>query len=115
MFDKQKKTAFVTGASSGMGKAIARQLIGDGFQVHVAARRTDEMQDLAAVGARILRLDIAREEDIAAAVATVLSEVDAIDVLVNNAGFGLFGAVEDTGLDEARYQFEVNLFGTARL
>jgi len=115
MFDKQKKTAFVTGASSGMGKAIARQLIGDGFQVYVAARRTDEMQDLAAVGARILRLDIAREEDIAAAVATVLSEVDAIDVLVNNAGFGLFGAVEDTGLDEARYQFEVNLFGTARL
>ena len=115
MFDKQKKTALVTGASSGMGKAIARQLIHDGLQVYVAARRTDQMQELAALGARIVRMDIARSEDIEAAVATILSEVNAIDVLVNNAGFGLFGAVEETTLDEARYQFEVNLFGTARL
>jgi short-subunit dehydrogenase len=115
MFDKQKKTALVTGASSGMGKAIARQLIADGFQVYVAARQIDKMQDLANLGAQTLRMDISRDEDIQAAVSTILSEVDAIDVLVNNAGFGLYGPVEEIGMGEARYQFEVNVFGTARL
>jgi NAD(P)-dependent dehydrogenase (short-subunit alcohol dehydrogenase family) len=98
-----------------MGKAIARQLIADGFQVYVAARQIDKMKDLALLGARTLRMDISRDEDIQAAVNAILSEVDAIDVLVNNAGFGLYGPVEEIGMDEARYQFEVNVFGAARL
>jgi NAD(P)-dependent dehydrogenase (short-subunit alcohol dehydrogenase family) len=115
MSDRSKKTALVTGASSGMGKAIARQLIADGFQVYVAARQIDKMKDLALLGARTLRMDISRDEDIQAAVNAILSEVDAIDVLVNNAGFGLYGPVEEIGMDEARYQFEVNVFGAARL
>ena len=115
MFDKQKKTALVTGASSGMGKAIARQLLADGFQVYVAARRMESMQDLVQLGARALRMDISRDEEIQQAVNTILSEVDTVDVLVNNAGFGLFGPVEELGMDEARYQFEVNVFGAARL
>jgi NAD(P)-dependent dehydrogenase (short-subunit alcohol dehydrogenase family) len=115
MFNRQQKTALVTGASSGMGKAIARQLISDGFQVYVAARQIDKMKDLAQLGARTLRMDISRDEDIQEAVSTILSEVDAIDVLVNNAGFGLYGPVEEIGMDEARYQFEVNVFGAARL
>jgi short-subunit dehydrogenase len=115
MFDRQKKTALVTGASSGIGKAIARQLLADGFQVYVAARQIDKMQDLAQLGVRTLRMDISRDEDIQEAVRTILSEVDVIDVLVNNAGFGLYGPVEEIGMDEARYQFEVNVFGTARL
>jgi len=115
MFDRQKKTAFVTGASSGMGKEIAKRLIKDGFQVYVAARQVEKMADLAALGARPLCMDISKEKDIVAAVDTVLSEVDGVDVLVNNAGFGLYGPVEDIGIDEARYQFEVNVFGPARL
>lgn len=115
MFSRQKKTALVTGASSGMGKAIAQQLIADGFQVYVAARQIDKMQDLAQLGAKPIRMDISRENEIQEAVNTILAEVDAIDVLVNNAGFGLYGPVEDIGMDEARYQFEVNLFGAARL
>jgi len=115
MFDRKKKTALVTGASSGMGKAIALQLIADGFQVYVAARQVDKMQDLAQLGARTLRMDISRDDDIQETVRTILSEVDAIDVLVNNAGFGLYGPVEEIGMDEARYQFEVNVFGPARL
>ncbi|TIV95645.1 MAG: oxidoreductase [Mesorhizobium sp.] len=115
MFDRQKKTALVTGASSGMGKEIAKHLIQDGFQVYVAARQTDKMEDLAALGARPLRMDIAKNEEIEAAVASILAEVDGVDVLVNNAGFGLYGPVEDIGIDEARYQFEVNVFGPARL
>ena len=115
MFDRQKKTALVTGASSGMGKAIARQLIDDGFQVYVAARRMESMQDLVQLGARALRMDISRDEEIQQAVATILSEVDSVDVLVNNAGFGLFGPVEELSMADARYQFEVNVFGAARL
>ena len=115
MFDRRKKTALVTGASSGMGKEIAKRLISDGFQVYVAARQVDKMKDLTRLGAKALRMDISKDEDIQAAVGTILGEVDAVDVLVNNAGFGLYGPIEDVGIDEARYQFEVNLFGPARL
>ncbi|TGT51190.1 SDR family NAD(P)-dependent oxidoreductase, partial [Mesorhizobium sp. M00.F.Ca.ET.170.01.1.1] len=107
MFDRQKKTALVTGASSGMGKEIARRLIRDGYQVYVAARQIEKMDDLAALGARVLRMDISKDADIEAAVANILAEVDGVDVLVNNAGFGLYGPVEEIGIDEARYQFEV--------
>jgi NAD(P)-dependent dehydrogenase (short-subunit alcohol dehydrogenase family) len=113
--DKRSKTALVTGASSGMGKEIAKRLIKDGFQVFVAARHVEKMDDLVRLGARSLRMDIAKEADIRATVDTILSEVEGVDVLVNNAGFGLYGPVEDVGIDEARYQFEVNLFGAARL
>ncbi len=115
MFAKGKKTALVTGASSGMGKDIAKRLIKDGFQVYVAARNVEKMSDLAGLGARPLRLDVTNEDEIKAAVDTILAEVGGVDVLVNNAGFGLYGPVEEITLDEARYQFEVNLFGAARL
>ncbi|MCZ8543257.1 oxidoreductase [Mesorhizobium qingshengii] len=115
MFDRRKKTALVTGASSGMGKEIAKRLIQDGFQVYVAARQIDKMEDLAALGARPLRMDISKDEEIDAAVASILAEVEGVDVLVNNAGFGLYGPVEEISIDEARYQFEVNVFGPARL
>ncbi|MBR0799161.1 oxidoreductase [Bradyrhizobium jicamae] len=115
MSDKRKKTALVTGASSGMGKEIAQRLIKDGFQVFVAARHVDKMDDLVKLGARSMRMDISNEGEIKATVDTILGEVDGVDVLVNNAGFGLYGPVEDVSIDEARYQFEVNLFGAARL
>ncbi len=115
MNDKRKKTALVTGASSGMGKEIAKRLIKDGFQVFVAARHTDKMNVLVKLGARALRMDISNEAEIRATVDTILNEADGVDVLVNNAGFGLYGPVEEVGIDEARYQFEVNLFGAARL
>ncbi|MGX9429629.1 MULTISPECIES: oxidoreductase [Bradyrhizobium] len=115
MSDRRKKTALVTGASSGMGKEIAKRLINDGFQVYVAARHIDKMDDLVELGARALRMDISKGAEIKAAVDTILSEVNGVDVLVNNAGFGLYGPVEDVSIEEARYQFEVNLFGAARL
>lgn len=115
MFTQDKKTALVTGASSGMGKVIARRLIQDGYQVYAAARGVEKMNDLAQLGARPLRMDISRDEDILAAVDTIVSQTGGVDVLVNNAGFGLYGPVEEIGIDEARYQFEVNVFGAARL
>ena len=111
----QQKTALVTGASSGMGKEIARRLIEDGFVVYVAARHVEKMDDLARLGARTLRMDISKDEQIQLAVDTIIAESGGVDFLVNNAGFGLYGPIEDVGIDEARYQFEVNVFGPARL
>ncbi|EPM7411427.1 TPA: oxidoreductase [Klebsiella variicola subsp. variicola] len=115
MFTPVKKTALVTGASSGMGKAIARRLIQDGYQVYVAARNVEKMTDLVSLGAHPLRMDISVDEEIVRGVDTILAETGGVDVLVNNAGFGLYGPVEEIDIDEARYQFEVNLFGAARL
>ncbi|WP_028746377.1 oxidoreductase [Rhizobium mesoamericanum] len=114
MIDR-KKTALVTGASSGMGKAIAKRLISDGYRVYVAARQVEKMDDLARMGATPLRMDISNDQEIKTAVEIILAETGGIDVLVNNAGFGLYGPVEEVGVDEARYQFEVNVFGPARL
>ncbi|RRD25376.1 oxidoreductase [Brucellaceae bacterium VT-16-1752] len=115
MFTKGKKTALVTGASSGMGKSIAKRLINDGYQVYVSARSVDKMADLADLGAQPLRIDVSKDEEIVAGVETILAQTGGGDVLVNNAGFGLYGPVEEIPLDEARYQFEVNMFGAARL
>ncbi len=106
---------FVTGASSGIGKVIAQRLIDDGLTVIVAARSYDKMADLEALGAHRLRLDMANEASIQNAVNEILATYGGVDVLINNAGFGCYGAVEDTPIDDARYQFEVNLFGLARL
>ncbi|OYR16287.1 oxidoreductase [Brucella grignonensis] len=115
MFIKGKKTALVTGASSGMGKSIAKRLIQDGYQVYVAARSVEKMADLATLGAQPLRIDVSKDEEIIASVNIILAQTGGVDVLVNNAGFGLYGPVEEIPLAEARYQFEVNVFGAARL
>lgn len=109
------KTALVTGASSGIGRAIATSLIEQGYRVFVAARRVEKMRDLEKMGATAIAMDISKEEEIVAAVEQIERETDGLDILVNNAGFGLYGAVEDVSIEEARYQFEVNLFGLGRL
>lgn len=105
----------VTGASSGIGKATARSLLEQGHTVYVAARRVEAMQDLQALGAVPLRMDITRDADVFAVVERITRDHGGLDVLVNNAGFGMYGSVEETTIDDARYQFEVNLFGMARL
>lgn len=115
MTNPSAQVALVTGASSGIGKAIAEQLLEDGLTVIVAARSYDKMADLEARGAHRLCLDVTNDESIQNAVSEILAAYGAVDVLVNNAGFGCYGAVEDVTLDDARYQFEVNLFGLARL
>lgn len=105
----------VTGASSGIGKATARKLLQQGHTVYVAARRVEAMQDLQAQGAIPLRMDLTQEADVAAVVERIQKEHGALDVLVNNAGHAIYGSVEETSIDDARAQFEVNLFGLARL
>ncbi len=109
------KTILITGASSGIGKATAKTLIGQGYTVYAAARRVEKMDDLKNLGCIPLRMDITKEGDIQAVVKQIETERGGVDILVNNAGFGMYGAMEDTTIDDARYQFEVNLFGLARL
>jgi len=115
MPDNSLKTALVTGASAGIGKAAAVQLTELGYTVYAGARRVERMSDLADRGIRTRPLDVTDDATMVALVEAIIAETGRIDVLVNNAGFGLYGALEDVPIEEARRQFEVNLFGLARL
>ena len=96
-------------------RMVAQELKSAGFKVYAAARRVDRMADLEKDGITPVALDLTRDGSIAACVNTILSKEKSIDVLVNNAGYGSYGAIEDVPLEEGRRQFEVNLFGMARL
>ncbi len=109
------KTVLITGASSGIGEETVRLLMTAGHTVYAGARRLDRMKSLADAGARLLALDVTDDGSMTAAVNTVLQETGRIDVLINNAGYGSYGALEDVPPEEARRQFDVNLFGLARL
>lgn len=111
----EKKVALVTGASSGMGRDFARALLAEGLVVYAAARRVAQMDDLKQLGAIPLKMDITSEEDIQAVVRTIEADHGGVDVLINNAGVSMLGAMEDFSNSDARYLFEVNLFGAARL
>jgi NAD(P)-dependent dehydrogenase (short-subunit alcohol dehydrogenase family) len=108
-------TALVTGASSGIGEATAKGLLAAGYIVYAGARRVDAMRSLQEAGAHLVSLDVTDDASMTAAVDSILRETGRIDILVNNAGYGSFGALEDVPLEEARRQFEVNIFGLARL
>ena len=110
-----KKVALVTGASSGIGEATVHRLLQDGYLVYAAARRMDRMQPLEAAGAKLIALDLTDDASIVATIEKIHSETGRLDALINNAGYGSYGALEDVPLAEGRRQFEVNLFGLARL
>ena len=109
------KVILVTGASSGIGEATVLRLLKDGATVYAAARRVERMQSLQRAGARILALDLTDDASIVAAIDTITRESGRLNGLVNNAGYGSYGALEDVPLEEGRRQFEVNVFGLARL
>lgn len=109
------KVALVTGASSGIGEATALTLKKRGYTVYAAARRTERMRHLLAAGIQVLPLDVTDEASMQACVQAIVERSGRIDVLVNNAGYGSYGAVEDVPSAEARTQFEVNVFGAVRL
>jgi NAD(P)-dependent dehydrogenase (short-subunit alcohol dehydrogenase family) len=107
--------AFVTGASTGIGFETAKKLAARGFTVYAGARRVEKMEPLKAHGVTVLPLDVTDEESMSAAVGEVLAAHGRIDVLVNNAGYGSYGSLEEVELEEGRRQFEVNVFGLARM
>jgi short-subunit dehydrogenase len=110
-----KRTWLVTGCSTGFGRALATVLLQRGERVVVTARQRDTLIELVAKHGRhahALELDITHENDIARAVQAAVDAFGPIDVLVNNAGYGLVGTVEETSIDSARAVMETNFFGT---
>jgi short-subunit dehydrogenase len=110
-----KKVILITGASAGMGKEFTKELLNDGHIVYGAARRVDKMEDIKALGVKVLEMDVTDEASMVKGIETIVNAEGRIDVLVNNAGFGSYGAIEDVSISDAKYQLDVNVFGAARL
>lgn len=111
----QVKTVLITGCSSGIGAALAREFHKRGHRVYATARRVSALESLASLGVRTLALDVNDDAAIAAALATVREEAGSIDLLVNNAGFSKVGAVVDLTRDDLRGQYETNVIAPARV
>lgn len=109
------KTVLVTGASSGIGKATAIYLAQNGYTVYAGARRIEKMLEPKTYGIHPLLLDVTKDDSIVACVAQIVKESGGVDVLVNSAGLGSYGALEDVPMAEAKNQMEINLFGATRL
>jgi short-subunit dehydrogenase len=113
--ETNNKVALITGASSGMGKDFSLRLLDEGYIVYGVARRIERMSDIEGAGGHTIKLDITDDSSIVATVDQIIKEQGRIDVLINNAGYGSYGAIEDVPIEEAKRQFEVNIFGLARL
>jgi short-subunit dehydrogenase len=109
------KVILITGASSGMGKETALKLIKEGHKVYPVARRIENMKDLGQLGAFPIQMDVTNETDIQNVVDIIIEKEGKIDVLWNNAGYAVYGSIEETNIEDGRRQFEVNLFGLASL
>ncbi len=107
------RVALVTGASSGIGKAIAQAFLDKGYIVYATARQQEALMDMQ--GIRPIILDVTQEQSMIQALQTITSEQESIDILVNNAGFALNGPVEELSLEEVRLEFETNVFGLLRM
>ncbi len=105
----------ITGASSGMGKDFALELLKKGHRVYGLARRVEKMQDIVQAGGNAIGMDITEETQVQNAVEQVIREQGRVDVLINNAGYAVYGPVEEVPIDKARRQFEVNMFGLASI
>jgi NAD(P)-dependent dehydrogenase (short-subunit alcohol dehydrogenase family) len=110
-----KKVVLVTGATSGIGAAAAIKLCEHGFTVYAAGRRRDRLEDITRPGIIPLIFDVSDDAACVNAINQILNEQGRIDVLVNNAGYGALGAIEDVPAAEGVKQFEVNVFGPIRL
>src|SRR5580692_10782826 len=103
------KTALVTGCSTGIGRATALELTARGYDVVATTRQVSSIEDLGV--AQVVALDVDSDESVAKA----LAEAGSVDVLVNNAGRGLDGSIEEVPLDDVRRIFETNFYGAARM
>lgn len=110
------KVWFITGCSTGFGRHLAQEVLKKGDNVAVTARNTDDVKDLVLQypdTAIAIKLDVTDAEQVKAAVQKAVATFDRIDVLVNNAGIGYFGAIEESEDEEVRRMFEINFFGLA--
>lgn len=112
------KVWFITGCSTGFGRELAKWVLKRGYKAVVSSRNTDDISDIVAAypdTSIALRLDVTSQDDISAAVTEALRRFGCIDVLVNNAGIGYFGAIEESEEEEVRRMFEINFWGLAHV
>ena len=108
-----QKVVLITGASSGIGRETALQLAQEGYIVYGAARRKEKLTHLKGVNA--IGMDVINEDSMVSGVKQILQKEGSIDILINNAGFGSYGTIEEVSMEDARYQMEVNVFGAVRV
>jgi NAD(P)-dependent dehydrogenase (short-subunit alcohol dehydrogenase family) len=109
------RAVLITGCSTGIGRAAAERLAAKGWPVYATARRLESIKDLGDAGCQLLTLDVCDEDSMRAAVSEVESREGAVFALVNNAGYGQEGAVEEVPMEDIRRVFETNVFGLSRL
>jgi len=112
------KVWFITGCSTGFGRELAKEVLASGYRAAVAARNTDDVKDITDAypdTAIAVKLDVTNAAEINAAVSQIQEKFGQIDVLVNNAGIGYFGAIEESEEEEVRRMFEINFFGLANV
>jgi NAD(P)-dependent dehydrogenase (short-subunit alcohol dehydrogenase family) len=117
----KKKVALVTGSSSGIGYETALMLARNGFDTYATMRNTNKSKEIEEIAKkenlplRVLKLDVTDDRSVDDAINNILNEKKSIEVVVNNAGYGLMGSIEDSSLDEIKAQFETNFFGAIRV
>ena len=112
------KVWFITGCSTGFGRELAKEALSKGYNVVVTARKPEQVADIVAAypeNALALALDVTVPQQIKEAVNASIDRFGRIDVLVNNAGIGYFGAIEESEEEEVRRMFEINFFGLAHM
>jgi NAD(P)-dependent dehydrogenase (short-subunit alcohol dehydrogenase family) len=112
------KVWFITGCSTGFGRELAKEVLAGGYKAAVTSRNTDDVKDIVADypdTAIAVKLDVTKADEITAAIEQITQKFGTIDVLVNNAGIGYFGAIEESEEDEVRRMFEINFFGLANV
>jgi len=112
------KVWLITGCSTGFGRELAKEVLKAGYKAGVASRNTDDVKDIVAEypdTAIVVKLDVTKSDEIKSAVKQVKEKFGQIDVLVNNAGIGYFGAIEESEEDEVRRMFEINFWGLAHI
>jgi NAD(P)-dependent dehydrogenase (short-subunit alcohol dehydrogenase family) len=116
-----RKVGVVTGASSGIGREISLILARNGFLTYATMRNLNKMENIKSVAEKenlplkIIMLDVTDDRSVIEAVKSITADANRIDVLVNNAGYGLVGAFEDLTMEEIKSQYETNLFGVIRV
>ena len=117
----KKKVALVTGSSSGIGYETALMLARNWFDTYATMRNTNKSKEIEEIAKkenlplRVLKLDVTDDRSVDDAINNILNEKKSIEVVVNNAGYGLMGSIEDSSLDEIKAQFETNFFGAIRV
>lgn len=109
------KTVLITGCSSGIGQALAKEFHKQGFKVYASARNTDSLSELSAIGINTLKLDVNSSEQIASAIAQIQQQSGQLNVLINNAGYAAMGPVIELNSDSLQQQFATNVFAPMAL